>query len=171
MGNKINIDSEYTYGSCFPVAPNILLTARQCVFDEHLINAGGYGVSTQPFSNTLLSLILFPHCIFTQIASIVSQQPHSFLNHQVVASIENSSKKDVREKDPITKEDWKLQRDYTFVHVMQPVHHSTKFLLPRAAREGDTLVFPALRPNVARDVYLVADIKATLILAVCYHCM
>lgn len=96
-----------------------------------------------------------------------SRQPQFSPEPSSCVPIQNVSKKDIGEKDPITKEEWILPRDYAFVRVMQPVPRRTKFLLPRVAQEGDTLVFPALRPNIARDVSLVDDIKFALILAVC----
>jgi hypothetical protein len=52
--------------------------------------------------------------------------------------------------------------------VTQSVLQWSEFLIPKVAQEGDAMVFPALCPNIARDVSLVADIKFALVLAV-YH--
>jgi len=94
-----------------------------------------------------------------------SRQPQFSLQPSSCISIQNVSEKNVSEKDPITKAEWILPRDYAFVRVTQPVPRWTKFVIPRVAQEGDTIVFPALRPNIARDVSLIDDIKFALILA------
>jgi len=144
IGEKIGAEPEYIRGSSFPVAPNILLTAAHCVFSERLGSAG------------------------YEVSSIESRQPQFSPQPSSCISIQNVSKKDIGEKDPVTNEEWILPKDYTFVRVEQPVPRWSKFLIPRVAQEGDTVVFPALRPNIARDVLLVNDIKYALILAFQY---
>jgi hypothetical protein len=74
----------------------------------------------------------------------------------------------VEEKDPITEESWILPKDYVFLCVQQSVPHWTNVLIPKAAREGDPIVFPALRPDLTEDLDLVDDTLFALLQAVCY---
>lgn len=41
-------------------------------------------------------------------------------------------------------------------------------LIPKTARVGDAIVFPALRPDLTDDISLVDDALFTLMLAVCH---
>jgi hypothetical protein len=79
------------------------------------------------------------------------------------------SKVEVVEKDPVMEEPWMiLPKDYVFLHVPQPVPRWSNVLIPKAAREGDTIVFPALRPDLTEDINLVGDVLYSLVLAVCH---
>lgn len=75
----------------------------------------------------------------------------------------------VVEKDPVTEETWMeiLSKDYMFLQVLQPVPHWANVLIPRAAREGDSIVFPSLRPVIENDPDLVGDTLFALEEAVC----
>jgi len=127
-----------TYGSGFPVAPNILLTASHTVQDDTFIGAG------------------------YEISSIVSYQPHFDSKPLSCSIIPRVSRKVVEEKDPVTGASWILPNDYMFLRVQQPVPHQTSILLPKVARVGDPIVFPALRPNLQGDLHLVPDILFAL---------
>ena len=71
------------------------------------------------------------------------------------------------EKDPVREEAWILPKDYVFLRVLQPVPHWSSILIPKAAREGDAIVFPALRPDLTDDYSLVGDTLFSLSVAVC----
>lgn len=70
------------------------------------------------------------------------------------------------EKDPITGEEWKFKKDYTFLHV--PKTTFSKFLIPKIAKEGDTIIFPALYTNIFKDIDLSTDTLCGLASAVCF---
>jgi hypothetical protein len=44
------------------------------------------------------------------------------------------------------------------------------FLIPKAAREGDDIAFPSIRPDVSKDSSIVDDIKFGLYVAVVFFC-
>jgi len=152
IGEEAGADPQYQFASCFPVAPNILLTASHAVYDDRFFSAG-YKISQ----------------IESRQLQFYSQREEKEDSQRALCTlIPNASKKEVVEKDPITGDEWILPRDYAFLHVIEPVHYYPKFLIPKVARVGDSIVFPARRPNIARDVSLVDDVKFALILAFQY---
>jgi len=141
IGVKMGYEPRYTLAPCFPVAPNILLTAAHAIYPEEHINAG--------YENFLIE----------------SRQPH-LSQRSTCTHIQNPSKKALQEKDPVSNEDWLLARDYAFLHVAQPV---SNFLIPKAAREGDDIVFSCPRPAISpQDLDVITDIKFALYVAYQY---